>query len=150
MVCLQSNSKMVRYLIIDFFGGFLFFFMIAERCLSRSGYFPSKFAWLFCSWPPTEKIKKVFFINNLGKLDDSHVSVLFSVAHIPTPCFTSTGSSLVSLLLRRIAGMHPEHSNSQSQPLAPGLGRGKSKPAWRLPSFLRAPQISLTAGLCRA
>lgn len=45
----------------------------------------------------------------------------------------------------------PQSSASLSPSLqAPGLGRGKSKPAWRLPSSLRSPQISLTAGLCRA
>lgn len=50
-----------------------------------------------------------------------------SVAHIPTPCFTSAGPSLVSLPLRRIAGMHPEHGNSQSQPLGPRAGEGQIK-----------------------
>lgn len=44
-----------------------------------------------------------------------------------------------------------QSSGSRSPSLqALGLGRGKSKPPWRLPSSLRSPQISLTAGLCRA
>ncbi len=85
---------------------------------------------------------------HLGKFDDSHISIWLSAAHAPTPCSTARGPSLFSLP----PGVCSTQSSASRSPSlqALGLGRGKSKPAWRLPSSLRSPQISLTAGLCRA
>lgn len=84
---------------------------------------------------------------HLGKFDDSHISIWLSAAHGPTPSFTT------QLVLSAAGGLlgRTQSSASHSPSLqAPELGRGKSKPAWLLPSSLRSPQISLTAGICRA
>lgn len=82
-----------------------------------------------------------------GKFNDSHVSIWMLAAHTPTLCLQSQP---VLSATRSMLGC-TQCSAARSPSLqAPGLGRGKSKPAWRLPSSLRSPQISLTAGLCRA
>jgi len=87
---------------------------------------------------------------HLGKFDDSHISIWLSAAYVPTPCSTARSSSLFS----PPPGVHWDAPRAQhltpTSLQAPGLGRGKSKPAWRLPSSLRSPQISLTAGLYHA
>lgn len=120
------------------------------NCRERSG---CSLSWLavYCRRliSHTASANALFNIH-LGKFDDSHISIWLSAAYAPAPCSTTRGPSLLSLP-PGVFWDAPRASASHSPSLqAPGLGRGKSQPAWLLSLSLRSPQISLTAGLCRA
>lgn len=120
---------------------------IAERGLGRSGCSLSWFAF-DCQLLISHTASANALFNILrGKFDDSHDSIWLSAAHAPTPCLQSQP---VLSTTRGMLGCTQSSAAHSPSLQALGLARGKSKPAWRLPSSLRSPQISLTAGLCRA
>eukprot|EP00064_Thunnus_orientalis_P007151 superscaffoldBa00000780_g7170 len=120
---------------------------IGERGMGRSGW---SLSWLavYCQLliSHTAPANALFNIH-LGKFYDSHISICLSAAHTPTPQLHSPQSQPVLSAAGGLLGRTQSSASRSPSLQAPGLGRGKSKPAWLLPSSLRSPQISLTAGL---
>lgn len=82
---------------------------------------------------------------HLGKFDNSHVSISRSTARTEIHRTMAHSPSLF-FLTPGVCG--DELSSSQHQLLGPGTGEGQIKDS--LAFSIRSPQISLTAGLCRA
>lgn len=120
---------------------------ITERGMGRSGCSLSCLA-VYCQLliSQTAPTNALFNIH-LGKFNNSHISIWLSAAHTPTPCSTA---QLVLCAAGGLLGLTQSSASHSPSLQAPGLRRGKSKLAWLLPSFLRSPQIRLTAGVCHA
>lgn len=127
---------------------------IAERGMGRSG---CSLSWLAVDCQPlishTAPANALFNIH-LGKFNDSHISIWLSAAHPPPLPIPSRSTAHSPSLFSPPPGVCWDAPRAQhltvpaSRPR--GWGGANQSLLWRPPSSLRSPQISLTAGSCRA